>query len=125
MTGETVVLAVLAATTAINTYYDRKGKKEAAAKVSEVKDVLQVSTQKSQRQMENLQHTADDTHTLVNNNMAIQLNMLAISARTLANLTKTKEHKRLAVQAEAALKDHMDKQAQVDKAVKDRKGETS
>jgi len=127
--ANTVVLTVLAVATSVSAYYSHKDKKEAAAdrqvvasNAEQVKVTLEASTEEAKTHQHALQSAikrisdvADDTHTLVNNNMAIQLRLTAVSARALANITKDKDHVRAAEEAELALADHMRKQAAVDR----------
>jgi len=53
-------------------------------------------------------------HTLVNSQMGQQLQLYAITARTLANLTRKAEHIEAADRADAALAEHAAKQKIVD-----------
>jgi len=99
--------------------------KLAAHKVAEnvliVKDDLSASNVLTEKRMLTLQNTADDTHTLVNNQMAIQLNIGAIAARALALAEPTPANMLKSEKADQELINHMAKQAKMDKQVQDRK----
>lgn len=60
--------------------------------------------------------TVGQIHTLVNSQMGEQLRIGMVAARTLANVTKTKENNLLASEAEKKYADHQGKQATVDAA---------
>lgn len=70
--------------------------------------------------LENIQHTATDTHTLVNNNMAIVLRKLAVKARRAASLSGSPEDISDAEGAELDLAEHLAKQNLLDVSIKDR-----
>lgn len=57
---------------------------------------------------------AKDTHTLVNSNMGVQLQLSAVSLRELADLKKTPKAEAQAKLAEMAFVEHQQKQAVVD-----------
>lgn len=59
----------------------------------------------------------DKIHVLVNNNMAIQLRVNAYQARRIASMTKSKEDKTAATEAERLLSAHEQQQAKVDASV--------
>ena len=56
----------------------------------------------------------DNTHTLVNNNMQIQLALNAKTSRALANVTGKLEDAKAADAAEWALKEHLQRQREMD-----------
>jgi hypothetical protein len=129
--ANTVILTILAVATAIKAYYDHQDKKAAAVKVAEVKEILQTNTSATaehetqvRAQLTEIRNTGDDTHKLVNNNMAIQLKVNALSARSLASAAPTKANKLLAEEAERLLASHMAKQATVDAAIAERQNAT-
>lgn len=101
-------------------------------KVEEVKEDLKTTNEDVKSQLVGLHDIAKDTHTLVNNNMAIQLHLNAISARRLAQTViasdspdhdKLEEYTELANKADDALVDHLHRQAAMDLQVKAREAE--
>jgi hypothetical protein len=85
-----------------------------AQKVETVVDVTAKSVDKVDKQNAVILDVAIKTHTLVNSQMGQQLMLYAITARTLANLTKDPVHISAADAAEEKLKEHQLKQAVVD-----------
>jgi len=98
----------------------------AVAKAAEgVRTELQIQGTSAKTQMDEIakvgvdtQRVGIDTHTLVNNNMGVQLKLAAGYARRLANITKAAEDEQAAAIAELALAEHLKKQAVVDSGVK-------
>jgi hypothetical protein len=89
---------------------------KAAAKVEEVAAVLEQSTIVSDAKLDSLALVSSATHTLVNNNMAIQLKLNAAVTRRLANITKNSSDVEAAELAEKLVAEHEAKQAIVDAA---------
>jgi hypothetical protein len=81
--------------------------KLAAQKVEAVKVALEASNRVSSKKL-------DDIHTLVNNNMAIQLKLNAVTLRRMAGLTQEVGDIEAAAAAEKLYAEHMAKQALVD-----------
>ena len=93
----------------------------AAEAVATVKTDLVESHAAVQKQLQTIQNTADDTHVLVNSNMAVTLNIGAISARALALSEPTPENQQKLKEAEQKLMDHMARQVVMDRQVENRK----
>lgn len=89
----------------------------AANAASEVKATLAVDTANTTARMESLAKVAKDTHTLVNSNMEVQLNLNRAMARRLAALPNAPaEDIEAAKHAELMYQEHVKKQAIVDGA---------
>jgi hypothetical protein len=86
----------------------------AAAATIEVKKALAASESATLHSLEKITELAEKTHTLVNSQMGLELMLHAVTARTLANLTKKPEHVKAADAAEKKLREHEAKQAVVD-----------
>lgn len=87
---------------------------ETAKKVEEVKTTLEESTVVQAERIEELKKVADETHTLVNNNMGVQLKLNMELSRWKADQGNDPAHIRDAEQAEKLYNEHMEKQAVVD-----------
>ncbi len=87
---------------------------EVAAKTEEVKRTLEATDVKTAMRLDNMADVAAATHTLVNNKMAVQLQLNAVVMRRLAGLTNDAEDVRAASAAEDLYREHMAKQAAVD-----------
>jgi hypothetical protein len=96
----------------------QKNAVDAADKVETVRTQLLDTQSATHRQLQNIQRTSDDTHVLVNNNMAIQLKISAMALRRVADLTKEEGDQAAAQEAEKSLTEHLGKQAHVDEAIK-------
>jgi hypothetical protein len=107
-------------------YHLRKSQLEVAAsaadKAEKVRTDLLESNVNVAGQLAQLQNTADDTHILVNNAMAVQLKLTAEKARRVAQLTKNPIDIAEADAADAALKEHLARQDRVNQAVEARGG---
>jgi hypothetical protein len=90
--------------------------KEAASKADDVKQDLKKTTGAIREQLTELGVVSRDTHTLVNNNMAIQLRLNASLSRRLADMTGKQEDKDAAEQADRLYREHEAKQTVVDTA---------
>ena len=86
----------------------------AAKEVKDVRDTLDVTTTKAEAKMDNLGKVAKATHTLVNNQMAVQLRLSAVALRRVAGLTGDAADVKAAEMAEVAMAEHDAKQAVVD-----------
>lgn len=62
----------------------------------------------NRRSIKSVEKTGIKTHKLVNGTLAIQYQVSAASARTLANFTNLPEHKVMADAAEKKLQDHLE-----------------
>ncbi len=91
---------------------------QAAVKVEDVKKDLQKTTELTEKKLDNIVKVANDTHTLVNSNMGVQLRLNAELSRWKAESTKTPEDEQAAVTSEGMYQDHLRKQAVVDKRKK-------
>lgn len=96
-------------------------RREAAIKVEEVKQALQVSDAKTEGTLEEIkattqenQATGEATHTLVNANYGAQLKISALALRRIAAITKDPDDVAAAELAEKLLKEHNEKQKTVD-----------
>lgn len=96
------------------------GNRQTDIAVADIKETLVATVQNTADKLAKLQHTATDTHTLVNNNMAIQLRINAVKSRKLADITGDPIDILEAEEAEMSLKIHLAKQSIVDEAVKER-----
>lgn len=85
-----------------------------AAKVEEVKQILDTTTVTAAGKMEALEKVAGATHTLVNSNMGVQLKLNAVVSRRLADMTKEPADMVAAELADKLLAEHVSKQAVVD-----------
>lgn len=101
-------------------------------KVEEVKEDLKTTNEDVKTQLIGLHDIAKDTHTLVNNNMAIQLRLNSVSARRLARSAEDPESKEhvnyqeyleLSKKADADLADHLARQQAMDSQVLEREVE--
>ncbi len=88
---------------------------EVAVKAEEVKASLKQTTADKNARLDAIEKTGLATHTLVNNNMGLQLKLTEIATKELADVTGKPEHIRAAAEASRLYKDHMTKQAVVDK----------
>jgi hypothetical protein len=68
----------------------------------------------NQKRADALAVVVRDTHTLVNNNMAIQLRLNKVVTRRLADVTRDPQDEQVADEAAGRYDDHMKKQAKVD-----------
>lgn len=84
----------------------------------EVKETLALNVNETSDKLAKLQTIANDTHTLVNNNMAIQLRINAVKSRKLADITKDPADIEEAIVAERSLSEHLARQASVDQVTK-------
>ena len=91
-----------------------KKQEDAAVKVEQVKSVLETTQLSGTKKMDILVKVANDTHTLVNSNMGVQLKISAVALRRVANLTKEPDDIAAADLAEKALSSHEAKQTIVD-----------
>lgn len=90
---------------------------DAAVKVEEVKTTLAISNQVTKEELHEIKEVGIATHTLVNNNMGIQLKINVVALRRIASLCDaTLEDKEAAEMAEKLYSEHMAKQAIVDNA---------
>lgn len=87
---------------------------EVADKVEQVQTVLQMTDAETRIKLNSLVKVADDTHTLVNNNMAIQLRLNAELSKWKADQTKKVEDIEAATMAEKLYTEHEGKQRVVD-----------
>lgn len=87
---------------------------EAAAKVATVKTDLARTNEETSRKLDDLARVSADTHTLVNNNMGVQLRLNAAVTRRLADKTGDSEDVKAAELSARMLKEHEDKQRVVD-----------
>jgi hypothetical protein len=87
---------------------------QAVGKVEEVKVALETSDRQRADQLEEIQATGKAVHVLVNNEHGTALRALAIAQRHLARLTGKVDDVQAAVRAEAAVRDHDEKQNVVD-----------
>jgi hypothetical protein len=86
----------------------------AAGKAEAVRKDLVAADQKSDTKLDALATVAGATHTLVNNNMGVQLKAVAELRRWKANQTGDPEHVLEALAAEKLWAEHQKKQAVVD-----------
>lgn len=91
---------------------------DAAKKVEEVKNTLEVTEEKKSEEMKELKRVADATHTLVNSGESTRLRLLAVALRRVADLTTdmpgSEEDRKAAEIAEQAYQSHEAKQRIVD-----------
>ncbi len=91
---------------------------ESKAAAEQVASVLKATTDSSDARIEKLTKVTNDTHTLVNSNMGVQLRLNKVVTRRLANLTKDtpegEADEKAAALAESMLSEHEAKQAIVD-----------
>ncbi len=119
-----IVIAICSAVTALGVpliaYFMAKLNKkagEAAAKVDEVAVKVNETNDVNNKKLDGLAQVAQDTHTLVNSNMAVQLKLNAVMSRRLANMPNaTEDDKRAADLSEKLFHEHEVKQATVDKS---------
>ncbi len=83
-------------------------------KTSDDLDAVRAVLAESKERQEGMAKVAAATHTLVNNNMGIQLALVAAALQRIAVLEPTAENTREAQAAKHAYEDHMAKQATVD-----------
>lgn len=93
----------------------------AAEKVEGVRLNLEGNQRQVTGQLESIEQTGKDTHTLVNNKMAIQLKINADKSRRLAEITKDPADILEALEAERMLDEHLGRQGNVDRAVQSRR----
>jgi hypothetical protein len=86
----------------------------ARVRTEEVRRVLSTTTQATGEKLDGLAKVAKDTHTLVNNNMGVQLRLNAELSRWKADQTKHPEDAAAADAAERLYAEHVAKQAVVD-----------
>lgn len=88
---------------------------KAAVAAGEVKQNLESTTKIADKKLDDIAKVGEAVHVLVNNNMGIQLKISAVALRRIANMNKdSKEDQMAAKLAEAALKDHEKRQAELD-----------
>jgi hypothetical protein len=87
---------------------------EAAVQVKEVKSTLETSTSEAMGRIADLQKVTNDTHTLVNSNMGVQLKLNASVTRRLAVMTGNADDIAVADLAQSMYDEHVKKQAVVD-----------
>ncbi len=90
--------------------------KLAAREAAEVKVALVDTTAVYSQKLDAISQTTDSVHVLVNNNMEVQLRLNAELSRWKASQTGMRADMEAATLAEKLLKEHMAKQATVDKA---------
>jgi hypothetical protein len=86
----------------------------AAVKVETVKNVLAAVDTRTSQKLEDLADVTNATHTLVNSNMGVQLQLNATLARRVAELTKSPLDAEVADKADRMLSDHQSRQSIVD-----------
>lgn len=89
----------------------------AAVKVEEVKTTLESNNDDTSKKLNDLATVAKATHTLVNSNMAIQLELNMKVTRELANLKDTQTARDMADAAEKLYHEHTVKQHEVDEQI--------
>lgn len=80
----------------------------------QVADALVASDQVASNKLNNLASVAKDTHTLVNSNMGVQLQLNMVMAQRISDMTKSKEDVAAALLAKKYYEDHVAKQKIVD-----------
>ena len=93
--------------------FSERKQKKVVSKAADVAEQLN-------RKLDEIQESTDNTHSLVNSNMAIQLNINYVLATRLAKITNDPKDIEVAEQALIARDDHMRKQAIVDENIKSR-----
>jgi hypothetical protein len=91
-----------------------------AVEVDGVKTTLQKTTSETSKALEDIAKVGHDTHTLVNNNMAVQLRLNKAVTERLAGLTKDPDDRAAADLAATVFAEHEAKQRQVDSETKAR-----
>lgn len=110
-----IIGAVFLGLTQIATmHFSYKRDQLAAKKVEAVKVALEASGKATDKKLDAIAEVGDATHTLVNNNMGIQLKLNAVTLRRLAGITKKTGDREAAIAAEKLYAEHMAKQAVVD-----------
>ena len=121
--ANTVLLTILAASTAVKAVLDYRQQNKTAQKTVEVADTLEKTGEATNKALDAIGKTTGEIHTLVNSDWGKLLHQHAIMARSQAesiqrNRRATKTQKKLALQiAEDAERDsriHDSKQAKVD-----------
>jgi type II secretory pathway pseudopilin PulG len=109
-----LLLSVVAIITAWGISLAKARGDRAEQKAEHVAEVAAETAQTTQEQNAQILKTTDKVHVLVNSQMGQQLMMYAITARTLANLTKDPEHIKAADEADKKLAQHQLRQSLVD-----------
>lgn len=91
---------------------------DVAEKAEAVKETLVETTAEVKQQLGQIQRTGKETHTLVNSNMEVQLELTATALEELARETGKESHRDAAKKARMLLESHIGKQAKVDAATK-------
>ena len=86
----------------------------AKAEVQEVKHTLEESTSKTEKKLDSIEKTGEESHVLVNSNMGASLETIALLSRKVADETKLTADIAIADSAERKFQEHLERQAIVD-----------
>ena len=87
--------------------------KDVAKKVETVEYKLHETNKITDNKLNDIAHTGEVTHSLVNNAMGVQLKVASVALRRVANLTKLPEDIKAAEVAERAYQEHESRQGSV------------